>query len=89
MTQRDKGKQERGSVEPLSEGVDSSWEEAKDRLLWEMFEEYHLRHAGRSINPETAFATTVKFIKEDLHRSVSDFFYRDCDHRLMNLSMWQ
>jgi hypothetical protein len=35
------------------------------------------------------FRHNNKFIKEDLHRSVSDFFYRDCDHLLMNLLMWQ
>jgi hypothetical protein len=88
-TQKGKGRQEPDPAEPLPEGDDSSWGETKYRLLWEMLEEYHLRPAGRSINPETAFANIKQFIKEDLHRSVSNFFYRDCNHHLMNFLMWQ
>jgi len=74
VTQTGKGKRKRESTEPLPEGVDSSWEQTKDRFVWELLEEYYFRPAGRSINPEMAFANTIKFIKEDLHRSVSDSF---------------
>ena len=87
--QKGKGRRSRGSAEPLPEGADSSWEQTKDRFVWELLEGYYFRPAGRSINPEMAFANMIKFIKEDLHRSVSHSFYRDCDHRLMNLSIWQ
>ena len=79
-----KGRRKRRPPEPLPEGADSSWEQTKDRFVWELLEEYLLRPTGGSINPEVAFAAVTKFTKEDLHRSVSDLFYRDYDHRLMN-----
>ncbi|KAF9783805.1 hypothetical protein BJ322DRAFT_1211751 [Thelephora terrestris] len=65
----DKGKRARGSPEPVPEAIDSSWEQTKDRFVWELLDTYYFRPAGRSINPETAFAHIIKFIKEDLHRS--------------------
>ncbi|KAF9648412.1 hypothetical protein BDM02DRAFT_3269526 [Thelephora ganbajun] len=68
-TRRGRGKRKRDPSEPLSESVDSSWEQTKDRFVWELLEVYHFRPAGRSINPETAFASLERFIKEDLHRS--------------------
>ena len=40
------------------------------------------------MNPETAYANINNFIKEDISRSVSGFFYRDCDHHLMKLLTW-
>ena len=81
--QKDEGKQKQDSAEPLPEGVDLSWEEAKDQFIWRLLDEYYFRSAGRSINPETAFAHTRNVFKEDLHRSVSDVFYLDCDrHRI-------
>ena len=89
MTQKGRGKQKCGLTEPLPEGVDSSWEETKDRFVWELLQEYYLRPTGESLNPEMAFANINNYIKEDLHRSVSDLFYRDCDRRLMKLLMRQ
>ena len=67
----------------LPAGVDSSWEQTKDRFVWALLEEYIFRPTGRPINPEVAFANINQHIKEDLHRSVSDCFYRDRDHHLM------
>lgn len=78
-------RQKQDPSDPPPKGIDSSWEETKDRFVWKLLEEYYFGPPGRSINPETAFANINKHIKEDLHRSVSDLFYRDCDHRLMNL----
>ena len=60
---------------PLPVAADSSWEQTKDRFVWALLEEYFFRPAGRSINPETAFASINKHIKEDLHRSVSELFF--------------
>lgn len=68
-------------TEALPEGVSLTWEEIKDRLVWEILEIYYFRPAGGSIDPEMAFALTRYTMEEDLHRSVSDFFYRDCNHR--------
>ena len=70
---RCKGRQKLDPPDP-SPGIDSSWEQTKDRFVWELLEEYHFRPAGRSIDPEMAFASIYKYIKEDLHRSVSNFF---------------
>ena len=69
---------------PPPEGADSSWNQTWDRLVVELLEEYFFRRPGKSINPETAYANIHNYIREDLHRSVSDFFYRDCDRHLMN-----
>ena len=75
---------------PLPEGAEySSWEKTTGNFVWELLDEYHFRSAGGSANPEKAFANIRKIIKEDLHRSVSNLFYHDCDRRLMNLRMWQ
>ena len=83
------GEREQDSAVPSPEDADSSWKETKDRFVCKMLEEYYFKPAGRSINPETAFANMNQHIKEDLHRSVSDFFYPDCDHHSMNLFMRQ
>ena len=68
------GRQKQDLSDPSPEGTNSSWEQTKGRFVCELLEEYYFRPAGGSINPETAFANINKFIKEDLHRSVSDFF---------------
>jgi len=83
------GEGKRKRTEPRPESIDSSWEQTKDRFVYALLEEYVFRPTGGSINPELAFANINQFIKEDLHRSVSDFFYRDCDHHLMYLFMRQ
>ena len=46
------------------------------------------RPTGEVLTPEMAYARTNKVIKEDLHLSVSDFFYCDRDHHLINLFIW-
>ena len=68
------GKQKWGSAGTRSRGVSWGWQEAKDRFVWEMLEVYFFKPAGGEINPEKAFAEMTAFIKEDLHRSVSNFF---------------
>ena len=60
---------------PLPEGTDSSWDQTWDRLVVELLEEYFFRRPGMSINPELAYANIHKFIREDIYRSVSDFFF--------------
>lgn len=84
---RDRQKQD--PSDPPPKGNDSSWEETKDRFVWKLLEEYYFGPPGRSIDPEMAFASINKHIKEDLHRSVSSFFYHNWDHRLMNLLIRQ
>ena len=75
--QRDEGKQEHELADPLPEDIVSSWGKTKDRLVRGMLKIYHSRPAGGSINPERSFALTRHAMEEDLHRSVSEFFYRD------------
>ena len=69
-----KGRRKRDPSKSSPEGADSSWKQTKSRFDWELLEEYYLRPAGKSIKPEEAFAAIHKFIKEDLHRSVSNLF---------------
>lgn len=83
MTQKHRGIWKPNLPGSLPRGVDSGWEQTGDRLVWELLEEYYFRSARRSTNPETAFAASTNLIKGGLYRSVSSFFYRDCDHRLM------
>ena len=44
---------------------------------------------GEVPDPETAYAEINKFIKDDLHLSVSNFFYCGYNHRLINLFIWR
>lgn len=74
VRQEVRSKRKRDTAEPLPKGADSSWEQTKDRFVWKILEEYYFKPAGRVINPEKAFATLTKYIKEDLHRSVSNVF---------------
>ena len=87
VMQEGKGEQRKRS--PTLPGAGSEWDETMDRLCRKLFETYHLEPAGGLINPEVAFAAIRKFVKEDLHRSVRNFFYRDRGRHLMNLSTWQ
>ena len=43
---------------------------------------------GEVPNPEAAYASVIKFVKEDLKLSVSNPFYCDRDHHLTNLFIW-
>ena len=86
MTQKGKGRWKPG---PLPPGADSDWNKTMARLECELFEEYYIRPSGGSINPEMAFANIKRFIKEDSHRSVSSFFYREGDRHSINLLMRQ
>ena len=43
---------------------------------------------GEVTDPETAYACFIHFVTDDLHLSVSSFFYCDRDHRLTNLVNW-
>lgn len=54
-----------------------------------MIKVYKLQPSGRLPQPEVAYAEIDKFIREDLHQSVSSSFYRDCDHHLMNMPIWR
>ena len=48
----------------------------------------YFKPTGEVTNPETAYATIMRFVKEDLYLSVSNFFYCDRDHHLTNLLIW-
>ena len=83
VTQR--GEKKHNCAEPLPEDVEFSWEQTKDRFVWELLQIYYFRPTGGSINPEVAFAHTRSSLEGDLHLSVSDVFYRDRDHHPTNL----
>ena len=67
---------------------DVNWPNTRDRFCAEMARICFNQPAGEVINPETAYAITNKFVKDDLYLSVSGFFYCDSDHRLTNLPIW-
>ena len=54
-----------------------------------MVQTYLLQPSGGLTTPEVAYAKNSKFIREDLHQSVSNTFYCDCDHRLTDLLIWR
>ena len=66
---------------------DINWPNTCARFCAEMAKICFDQPTGEVINPETAYARCTKFVKEDLHLSVSCFFYCDSDH-LTNLSIW-
>lgn len=68
---------------------DVDWVRTSDRFYWKMIEVYMLQPSGGFPTPEGAYAQIIKFTKEDLYQSVSNFFYRDCGHRLMNMLIWR
>ena len=54
-----------------------------------MIQVYSPEPPGGLPTPEAAYANINKFITEDLHRSVSRFFYRDRDHLLTKVLIWR
>lgn len=73
---------------PIHAGVD--WSTAYSRFYIEMVKICIDRPTGEVLNPEAAYAKTKKIIEDDLHLSVSNFFYCGRNHRLINLfvSRW-
>jgi len=84
-TNKGKGKRKRIPKKDLPPGI--GWPNTRDRFCAEMAKIY-LEPTGEVPNPETAYARSTEFIKDDLCLSVSDFFYCDCDHRLTNPLIW-
>ena len=80
------GRRKRAPRKPVPLGI--NWPDTRDRFCAEMANICFNQPTGEVINPETAYAKSYKFTKDDLYLSVSDFFYCDSDHRLMNLSIW-
>lgn len=86
--EKGKGRRKRAPKKTLPPGVD--WVRTRDRFYWEMIEIYSPQPPGGLPTPEAAYAKISKFTTEDLHRSVSCFFfYRDRDHRLTNVLIWR
>ena len=54
---------------------DINWAQTCDRFYWEMVKTYMLQPSGGLPTPMAAYARIKKFIKEDLHQSVSNFFF--------------
>ena len=77
------GRRKRVPQKCLPVGID--WHTTYGRFCAEMAKIYLHKPTGEAPNPETAYAEITKFIKDDLNLSVSNFFYRDRDHRLINL----
>jgi len=85
-TSKGEGKRKRIPKKVLAPGI--NWPNTCGRFCAEMAKIYLDQPTGEVLNPETAYASIYKFVKEDLHLSVSDFFYCDRDHRLTNLFIW-
>ena len=85
---KDKGEERRKRAprKPVPLGI--NWPDTRDRFCAEMAKICFNQPTGEVLNPETAYAKTDKFVKEDLYLSVSGFFYCDSDHRLTNLWIW-
>ena len=81
------GKQKRLPKKDLPPDV--NWPDTCTRFCAEMAKFCFDQPTGGVTNPETAYARTAEFIKEDLHHSVSGFFYCDSDHHLTNPSIWR
>jgi len=65
-----------------------NWDNTSRWFCAEMGKIYHNQPTGEVIKPEVAYARSNEIIKEDLHFSVSNVFYCDRDHRLMNPLIW-
>ena len=84
----DKGegkRRKRTLAKNLAPGID--WPNTCIRFCAEMAK-ILIQPTGEVPNPETAYAAIIKFIKDDLYLSVSDFFYCGRDHCLINLFIW-
>ena len=81
------GRQKRVPQKCLPVGID--WYTTNGRFCAEMDRIYLHKPTGEVPNLETAYAEINKFIQDDLYLSVSNFFYCDRDHRLMNLFIWR
>ena len=65
-----------------------NWYDTSRRFCAELDKVYRNRHTGGVAKPEAAYAEINKFVKEDLHFSVSNVFYCDRDHHLTNSLIW-
>ena len=83
-TERGIGKKPKRTLPP-----EINWVRTWDRFYWEMIEIYLLQSSGGLPTPEAAYARISEFITEDLHQSVSYFFYCDRDHHLTNSLIWR
>ena len=80
------GSRKRAPRKPVPLGI--NWPDTRDRFCAEVAKICFNQPTGEVTNPETAYAKSFKFVKEDLYLSVSGFFYCDSDRRLTNLSIW-
>ena len=83
-----KGKGKRRRVTRATPPPGFDWDNTKTRFCAKMAEIHSDKPTGEVLTPETAYAKMCKFVKEDLHLSVSDIFYCDHDHHLTNLLIW-
>ena len=72
MTGKGKERQKRVPRKHLPVGID--WPTTYGRFCAEMGKIYLHKPTGEVPNPESAYAEICKFITDDLHLSVSDFF---------------
>ena len=86
--QVDKGKVKRKRTPRTAPPPGYDWPSTTERFCAEMTKIYFNQPTGEVITPETAYARCVKFVKEDLYLSVSDFFYCDRDPHLTNSPIW-
>ena len=79
------------SAKKKADSRKDGWDQALARFRAELdtlYSTYNKQPSGGLV-PEMALAEVNKFVKEDLKRSVSDFFYCVIVHRFTNLSTWQ
>ena len=82
--EKGEGKRKRIPRAAIPPGID--WPKTTRRFRAEMAKIFN--PTGEVPNPETAYASFNKFVKEDLKLSVSNLFYCDRDHHLTNLFIW-
>ena len=83
----DKGEGKRKDMPKAAPPPGVDWPDTTGRFCAEMVKIFN-QPTGEAPNPETAYASANKFVKEELKLSVSNFFYCDRDHHLTNLFVW-
>ena len=75
----------------LRSSSEADWDQTLARFQADLDDFYNVHHGRPSggLLPETALARVTKFTKEDIKRSVSNFFYCVFVHHFINLTTWQ
>ena len=79
------------SAKEMADSKKGGWNQTLVRFRAEFDTQHSVRNGQPSggLVPAMALASSTKFVKEDLKRSVSGFFYCVLVHHFTNLSIWQ